>query len=120
MATFSLYAQVIKRSAGRSAVRCAAYRAGEELEDERLGETYSYTSKPGVEHTEIIAPDLAPDWVYVEHARFAKERAMKLGPAAKEFAESYHLGDPGMLKPADVFGPFMKFLQERAAAKESA
>lgn len=62
----------------------------------------------------------APDWVYVEHDRFAKAHAMKLGPAAKEFAESYHLGDPSTLKPADVFGPFMKFLQDRANRKESA
>lgn len=62
----------------------------------------------------------APDWVYVEHAQYARAHRMKLGPAAKEFAETYHLGDPGTLKPADVFQPFMKFLQERAAAKESA
>lgn len=62
----------------------------------------------------------APEWVYVEHAQFARQHAMKLGPAAKEFAESYHLGDPSTLKPADVFGPFMKFLQDRANRKESA
>ena len=62
----------------------------------------------------------APEWVYVEHDRFAKAHGMKLGAAAKEFAETYHLGNPKWLPPADVFQPFMKFLQERAAAKESA
>jgi Ti-type conjugative transfer relaxase TraA len=64
LATYSLYVQAIKRSAGRSAVRCAAYRAAEALHDERLDETHSYLRKQGVEHTEIMAPEDAPAWVF--------------------------------------------------------
>ena len=37
MAQFSWSMQIIKRSAGRSAVAAAAYRAGERLHDERGG-----------------------------------------------------------------------------------
>jgi hypothetical protein len=62
----------------------------------------------------------APAWVYVEHLAFAKQHGMKLGAAAKAFAETYYLGNPSDFPSCDIFDPFMKFLQERAAAKESA
>ena len=47
----------IARSAGRSAVAAAAYRAGAELVDERTGLVHDYTRKAGVVSAEIIAPD---------------------------------------------------------------
>jgi len=47
----------IARSAGRSAVAAAAYRAGSELVDARTGLVHDYTRKGGVEHTEILTPD---------------------------------------------------------------
>lgn len=55
--------QVIKRSAGRSAVAAAAYRACEKLYDERQDMTHDYSRKGGVEHKEILLPDNAPAWV---------------------------------------------------------
>jgi Ti-type conjugative transfer relaxase TraA len=64
VALFSLRAQIIGRSRGRSAVAAAAYRAGETLHDERRDRTYSYKRKPGILHSEILAPDGAPTWVY--------------------------------------------------------
>ncbi|EQB16948.1 MobQ family relaxase [Sphingobium lactosutens] len=63
MAIFSMRMQVIKRSAGRSSVAAAAYRAGEKLVDERQGITHDYSSRTGVEHTEILLPKDAPAWV---------------------------------------------------------
>ena len=63
MALFSMRVQVIKRSAGRSAVAAAAYRSGEKLRDERQGITHDYSRKGGVEHKEILLPDNAPAWV---------------------------------------------------------
>jgi hypothetical protein len=47
----------IARSAGRSAVAAAAYRAGVELLDARTGLVHDYTRKRGVEHTDILTPD---------------------------------------------------------------
>jgi hypothetical protein len=47
----------IARSAGRSAVAAAAYRAGVELVDARTGLVHNYTRKGGVELTEILTPD---------------------------------------------------------------
>jgi ATP-dependent exoDNAse (exonuclease V) alpha subunit len=62
MAIYHLRAKVIQRSAGQSAVKSAAYRHGERLYDERLGRSFAY-HKPDVVHSEIIAPDGAPEWV---------------------------------------------------------
>ncbi len=60
MAIFHSSAQVISRSAGRSAVAAAAYRASEKIVDERAGSTHDYTAKRGVAHAEIMLPATAP------------------------------------------------------------
>ena len=62
MALFSMRVQVIKRSAGRSAVAAAAYRAGERLHDERQNITHDYSRRGGVERVEMMFPDDAPAW----------------------------------------------------------
>ena len=63
MAEYHLYADIIQRSAGRSIVACAAYRAAEKLYDERVALTWNFGRKGGVEHKEILAPRGAPAWV---------------------------------------------------------
>lgn len=62
MAIYHCSVKVIGRSSGRSSVGSAAYRAGEKLENERDGVTHDYSHKQGVEHTEIMTPEGAPDW----------------------------------------------------------
>jgi hypothetical protein len=47
----------------KSAVSMAAYRSGDILKDDRYQTTWDYTRKQSIYHTEIIAPDTAPDWV---------------------------------------------------------
>jgi hypothetical protein len=61
MAIYHLTAKVHSRSAGRSAVACAAYRSRDRLTDERAGETWDYRNK-GPEESEILAPENAPEW----------------------------------------------------------
>lgn len=63
MAQYRLSVNVIGRSAGRSATGAAAYRSGERIIDERTGLIHDYTRKQGVLHSEILAPDNAPDWM---------------------------------------------------------
>lgn len=71
METYSPYMQAkpIKRGGGRSArgqrsvVASAAYRAGEDLEDRALNETFRYARRKGIEAKKIVAPAGAPDWV---------------------------------------------------------
>ena len=60
MALYHFHAGQIKRSAGRSAVECAAYRAGEKLYSEYYGLTSDYTRKGGVMFAEILLPPHAP------------------------------------------------------------
>lgn len=60
MAIFHCPIQIIKRSAGRSVVEAAAYRSGTKLTNEWDGETYDYTKKGGIVHTEIMLPAHAP------------------------------------------------------------
>ncbi len=63
VAIYHASVKIISRSAGRSAVASIAYRAGECITNERDGITHDYTKRSGVEHTEILAPDTAPEWV---------------------------------------------------------
>lgn len=63
MAIYHLTAKVISRSAGRSAVAAAAYRSGERLKDAREGKTHDYSRREDVEHSEIMAPETAPEWM---------------------------------------------------------
>jgi len=60
VAIYHLSVKVIGRSAGRNAVAAAAYRAAEELHDERLGRAHDFTNKAGVIHSEILLPEGAP------------------------------------------------------------
>ncbi|SEN89209.1 plasmid mobilization system relaxase [Loktanella fryxellensis] len=55
---------MISRSQGRSATAAAAYRVAERIEDRRTGLVFDYAARGGVDHTEILAPDHAPDWVH--------------------------------------------------------
>lgn len=62
MAIYRFSATVISRAKGRSAVAAAAYRSGSELADERTGAVHDYTRKSDIHHSEIMAPEGAPDW----------------------------------------------------------
>lgn len=61
MAIYHFSVQVIGRASGRSAVAAAAYRAGERLHDERLDRDHDFRAKSGVEHSEIMLPEGAPE-----------------------------------------------------------
>jgi ATP-dependent exoDNAse (exonuclease V) alpha subunit len=64
VAIYHMSVKIVSRGEGRSVVAAAAYRAGQRLEDEATGSVFDYTRKGGVAHTEIIAPQDAPTWVY--------------------------------------------------------
>jgi hypothetical protein len=68
----------VSRSAGRSAVAAAAYRAGVVLVDTRTGLTHDYSRKRGVVLSEIVAPpgcEWASDRERLWNALEAKTRA---------------------------------------------
>jgi len=93
MAIYHLSAQIISRKEGRSAVAAAAYRAGENLYDERVGKVFDYTRKQGVEYSEILAPPEAPSWVHDRQSLWnAIERAEKRKDA--QLAREIEIGLP--------------------------
>lgn len=63
MATYHLSVKTISRSQGRSATAAAAYRAGAVIACERYDVEHDYSRKSGIEHTMIIVPDAAPEWM---------------------------------------------------------
>jgi ATP-dependent exoDNAse (exonuclease V) alpha subunit len=76
VADYRLSAQMISRADGRNSVAAAAYRAGAALANDRNGQSYDYTRKGGVLHTEIIAPAPAPAWAQDrEHLWNAAEKS---------------------------------------------
>ena len=64
MAIYHFTAKVISRSKGRSAVAAAAYRSASEIRDYRQDLTFDYAAKPDVIHSEILAPEGSPEWIY--------------------------------------------------------
>ena len=66
MAIYHLSASIVKRSAGRSVVAAAAYRAAAKIEDITTGLVHDYTRKKGVDHSEILSPisdSLENEWL---------------------------------------------------------
>ncbi|MNK31857.1 Mobilization protein A [compost metagenome] len=61
MAIYHFSAKIISRSTGRSAVAAAAYRSASRLFDERTEQSFDYSRKSGVLHSEILLPDGAPE-----------------------------------------------------------
>ena len=74
LAIYHLRLKVVSRSLGRAAppggatrrsvVARAAYRSGDRLYDNAQGKWYDYGQKGQIVHTEILAPDGAPSWVF--------------------------------------------------------
>ena len=81
MSLFHFHVTQVKRSAGQSAVVCAAYRAGEKLYSEYYGEVSDFTRKGGVICADILLPphasaeyqDRATLWNAVERAERGKK-----------------------------------------------
>ena len=95
MAIYHLSVKSISRSAGRSVVAAAAYRAGQELTDERQGLTHDYTRKQGVEDAFIVAPDGA-NWAQDRNALWNAAEAAEKRKDAKTGRE-YELALPAEL-----------------------
>jgi Ti-type conjugative transfer relaxase TraA len=56
MAIYHYSQKPVSRAKGQSAVAGAAYRSAEKLYDQRLGQTFDYSRRRGVEHAEIVLP----------------------------------------------------------------
>src|SRR5579884_3487449 len=67
MASYHLSTDIVKRSLGHSSVAASAYANGIDFYNERVNKLEAYGRKRGVFHSEILAPENAPDWIFNRH-----------------------------------------------------
>lgn len=63
MAIYHFTVKVISRARGRSAVAAAAYRSASVFTDRAQGQSFDYSDKSGVVHSEIFLPEGSPAWM---------------------------------------------------------
>ena len=115
MAIYHLSVKVMSRADGRSAVAAAAYRAAEELHDERLGRAHDFTNKAGVIHSEILLPDGAPERL-LDRATLWNE--VEAGEKRKDaqLAREIEIALPRELSQAEAIRLAQDFVRERFVA----
>ncbi len=117
MAIYHLSAKIVSRDKGQSVVASAAYRAADSLNDERIGKTFDYSRKRGVEHAEILAPDGAPEWIRNRQALWnAVERVERRKDA--QLAREIELGLPIELTKEQQVELVRDFAQRAFVSKE--
>lgn len=116
MAIYHLSAKVISRSSGRSSVAAAAYRSGDDLTNAYDGMRHDYRRKGGISHTEILAPDNAPDWMR-DRSRLwnGVEAAEKRRDA--QLAREIEVSLPRELSPDQQRELLRSFVREQFVAK---
>lgn len=115
MAIFHMRSQTIDRSKGRSVVAAAAYRAGDNLWDERYEENRNFTRKRSIVHSEIFLPEGAPKefrnretlWNAVEKSERRKDA---------QLAREIEVALPRELNEADRLELVRSFVQENFVA----
>ena len=114
LAIYHLSTKPISRSSGRSAVGAAAYRAGEQLTNERDGLTHDYRRKQGIGHSEIVLPEgVKAEWA---RDRSALWNAAELAENRKDarVAREYEIALPHELTPEQHVALTREFSQELA------
>ena len=111
MAIYHLSAQIIGRSAGRSATAAAAYRAHEKIEDERTGLTHDYTRRRGEVEAFILTPDHAPDWAHDRSALWNEVEKIEKRKDA-QLARELNVALPVELTPDQQKDLLKEFVEE--------
>lgn len=116
MAIYHLTAKMVKRAEGRSSVAAAAYRSGSLLYEEATGISHDYTRKAGVEHTEILAPDAAPSWVFDREILWNTVEAAEKRKDA-QLAREIEVGLPIELSKSEQVALLRDYVQREFVAK---
>lgn len=116
MASYHFAVQIVKRSAGRSVIAMAAYRAGERLHDSRRNLTEDYSNRRGVVHREILAPEGSAAWLTDREALWnAVEHAEKRVDA--QLAREINLALPHELTREQRLALLRGFVMEQCIAR---
>src|SRR5229473_2698522 len=115
MAIYHFQVKIISRSQGRSAVAAAAYRSASEIHDQRQGQSFDYSDKPNVVHSEIFSPTNAPAWV---HDRESLWNAVETGEKRKDsqVAREVEFAIPQELSQAEGIALAREFVQREFVA----
>jgi len=116
LAIYHLSAQIIGRSAGKSAVASAAYRSGEKMYDQHIGQTFDYTRKQNIDHTEILAPDHAPAWAH-ERAKLWNEVEIVERNKNSQLAREINIAIPKELSKDQQIDLVQNFTKEQFVSK---
>ena len=116
MAIYHLTAKIVQRAQGQSAVAAAAYRSASLLHEETTGITHDYTRKRGVEHTEILAPDSAPDWVFDRQSLWNTVEAAEKRKDA-QVAREIEIGLPVELSKPEQIGLLRDYAKREFVSK---
>src|SRR5216684_1955793 len=110
VAIYHFTAKIIRRSHGRSAVAAAAYRSASAFTDQRQGQSFDYSDKSGVIHSEILLPEGAPEWMRDRERLWnAAEAAEKRRDA--QVAREVEFALPEELKDFEVIGLAREFVE---------
>lgn len=116
MAIFHFSASVLSRSKGQSAVASAAYQSAAEIVDERTGEVKNYSRKERVNHSEIQAPENAPEWVH-NRARLWNEVETSEKRKDSQLARKVNLALPRELNPEEQRELMRRYVQSQFVSR---
>lgn len=112
MAIFHFHGKVIGRSDGKNAVQSAAYRCGQSYRDEKTGELFNYSKKSDVAEVTVLAPAMAPAWVYDPALLWNNvEKVEKRNDA--QLARDFDIALPRELTPEQRRDLALDFVQEQ-------
>src|SRR5271170_7168860 len=116
MAIYHLQVKIIGRSQGRSAVAAAAYRSASQIHDQRQGQSFDYSDKPNVVHSEILLPAGAPAWMA---DRSQLWNAVELGERRKDsqVAREVEFAIPQELSQQEGIALAREFVQREFVAR---
>ena len=116
VAIYHFTAKIIKRSHGRSAVAAAAYRSASAFTDQRQGQSFDYSDKSGVIHSEILLPAGAPEWMRERERLWnGVEAAEKLHNS--QVAREVEFALPEELSRAEAIGLAREFVAREFVAR---
>ncbi len=116
MAIYHFSAKIISRSAGRSAIAAAAYRAAEALEDLQTGRQHDYRAKTGVVHSTILLPDGVPTRLLDRATLWNEVEATERRKDA-QLAREIELSLPRELSQAEAIALVRDFVSEQFVAR---
>lgn len=111
MAVYHFTVKIIGRSHGRNTLAAAFYRAGERVIDEERQQTYDYSYKSEVIHSEIILPENASSWMKNRQQLWKAVEAREIRRDA-QLAREVEFALPRELSQAEAIGLAQNYVRE--------